>query len=195
MKIVSVEKVIENLGVDVYPITIVKFLLNKRKILSYFEKAASKEFELRGTKYQLDNSNCESCNEKKDEGVLCRQHTSINRVINADNVMYDLDTSSYLYKNEIYRMVGNRLVIIYCPHPKLINEPITDIKVRKINPITIEDSKLLEHPKYNKYDKVSEFISSKFLDEYMKCWFNDQFSIITIPEDRNFSNFCLVVNR
>jgi hypothetical protein len=194
MKIISVEKVIESFGVDVYPITLVKFLLNKKRILSYFEKAASKDFEIRGISYKLDNSDCEACKEKQDVGVLCRQHTSINRVVNADNVMFDLDTQTYFYKNEIYRMVENRLVIIYCPHPKLINDPITDMKVRKINPITIEDPNLLTHPNYNKYNKVYEFISSKFLDEFMKCWFNDQFSLITLPEDRNFSNWCLVAN-
>ena len=49
MKIYSAEKFIEKLGCDVYPITIVKFLLNKRRILSYFQKAASKDFELSTT--------------------------------------------------------------------------------------------------------------------------------------------------
>jgi len=191
MKVISAEKIVENLGVDVYPITIVKFLLNKRRILSYFEKAASKDFELRGTRYQIDNLDCKLCNEKKTEKVLCRQHTSINRILTATNVMFDLDTNTYLYKNEIFRMVGKRFVIVYCPHPKLITHPITDTKVRKINPITVEDPNLIEYPKYN---KVVEFISSKFLDQNMQCWFNDEFSIITLPEDRNYSNWCLVSN-
>lgn len=192
MKIISVEKIIENLQTQVYPITLVKFLLNKRKILSYFEKAANKDFEIRGIKYKVDNSDCVSCNEKKETGVLCRQHTSIQRVLTANDVMLDLDTNTYFYKNEIFRMVGNRLVVIYCPHPKLINDEITDAKVRKINPITIEDPNLKSLPRY---EKVQEFISTKFLDQNMKCWFNDQFSIITIPEDRNFSNWCLVANK
>jgi hypothetical protein len=195
MRVISVEKIIENLNVHVYPITIVKFLLNKRRILSYFEKAASNDFEIRGVKYKLDNSDCVICNEKKNEEVSCRQHTSINRVLESDNVMFDLDTNTYFYKNEIFRIVGDKVVIVYCPHPKLITSPITDIKVRKINPITVEDPELLKKMSESKLNKVSDFISSKFLDQYMKCWFNDEFSIVTIPEDRNFSNFCLVPNR
>jgi hypothetical protein len=193
MKIVSTEKFIEKLGIEVYPITIIKFLLNKRRILSYFNRASNKNFELRGTKYLLDNSNCEMCQLKKDQNVLCRQHTSISRVMNGDNVGYDTDTGSYFFKNEIFKMVGSKLVIIYCPHPKLIKiigEELTDSNVRKVNPITIEDPNL----KLKDYKMVS-FSSNDLLETNMKCWFNDLFSIVTIPEDRNFSNWCLIPNQ
>ncbi|MHA1801803.1 MAG: hypothetical protein ACTSWJ_08720 [Candidatus Heimdallarchaeaceae archaeon] len=190
MKKVSVEKYIEKLECDVYPITFIKFLLNKKKILSYFAKAASENFELR-VRYKVDTSDCEICKEKKEQGILCRKHTSIHRVITGQNVAFDLDTQTYFYKNEIFRMVGKRLVIIYCPHPKLITGEITDEKVRKINPITIEDPELLELPRYR---KVREYISSELLDQHLKAWFNDEFSIITIPEDRNSQNWCLVAN-
>jgi hypothetical protein len=47
MKQISVEKFIEKLGAEVYPITIIKFLLNKRRILSFFSKAADEAFEIR----------------------------------------------------------------------------------------------------------------------------------------------------
>jgi hypothetical protein len=191
MEQVSTEKFIEKLGIDIYPITIVKFLLNKRRILSYFKKATEKNFEIRA-KYFVDHSNCMSCKEKESEGVLCRQHTSINRVLTTNEVAYDLDTNTYFYKNEIFRMVGKKLVIVYCPHPKLITGEITDSKVRKINPITIEDPKLTDLPNY---EKIKEFISSLLLDQYMRCWFNNEFSIVTIPVDRNGQNWCLVSNR
>lgn len=191
MEQVSTEKFIEKLGIDIYPITIVKFLLNKRRILSYFKKATEKDFEIR-VRYTTDHSECKVCEEKESEGILCRQHTSIQRVVTANNVGYDLDTNTYFYKNEIYRMVGNRLVIVYCPHPKLITGEITDSKVRKINPITIEDPKLTELPPY---ENVREFISSNILDQYLRCWFNHEFSIVTIPVDRNGQNWCLVPNR
>jgi hypothetical protein len=193
MKIVSTEKFIEKLGIEVYPITIIKFLLNKRRILSYFNRASNKNFELRGTKYLLDNSDCEMCLLKKDQNVLCRQHTSISRVMNGDNVGYDTDTGSYFFKNEIFKMVDSKLVIIYCPHPKLIKiigEELTDSNVRKVNPITIEDPNL----KLKDYKLIS-FSSNDLLETNMKCWFNDLFSIITLPEDRNFSNWCLVPNQ
>ena len=190
MKKVSVEKYIEKLECEVYPITFIKFLLNKKKILSYFAKAASEGFELR-VRYKVDTSDCELCEEKKPQGILCRKHTSIHRVVTAENVAFDLDTHTYFYKNEIFRMVGKRLVIIYCPHPKLITGEITDDKVRKINPITIEDPELLELPRYK---RVHEYISSELLDQNLKAWFNDEFSIITIPEDRNGQNWCLIAN-
>lgn len=190
MKLILMEKVIEKLDCEVYPITFIKFLLNKRKVLSYFAKAASRDFEIR-VKYKIDPSDCLLCKEKEASGVLCRQHTSIHRVLNANKVAFDLDTNIYFYKNEIFRMVGDRLVIIYCPHPKLINGNITDEKVRKINPITIEDPEMKNLPKYN---IVREFISSELIEQYLKCWFNDEFSLATIPHDRNGSNWCLLAN-
>jgi hypothetical protein len=191
MEQVSVEKFIEKLGIEVYPITIIKFLLNKKKILSYFKKATETNFEIR-IKYTTDYTSCKMCHEKESEGVLCRQHTSITRVLNANNVGYDLDTNVYFYKNEIFRMVGDKLVVVYCPHPKLINGEITDSKVRKINPITIDDPTLKNLPQYQ---NIREFISSDLLDQYFRCWFNYEFSIVTIPVDRNGQNWCLVPNR
>jgi len=187
----STEKVIEKMGTAVYPITIIKFLLNRRRILSYFEKAAKVDFEIR-IKYNLDYINCEICKEKVSEGILCRQHTSIDRVLNTDSVLFDLDTNTYFHKNEIFRMVGGRLVIVYCPHPKLISGELTDSKVRRINPITVEDETLTKLPDYK---KVTEFISSGLMEQYMKCWFNHEFSIVTIPNDRNKANWCLVPNK
>ena len=191
MKQVSAEKFIEKLGADIYPITIVKFLLNKRRILSYFSKAADDNFEIR-VKYTVDHTDCVICEEKKPEGILCRQHTSLNRVLTGRRVAYDLDTNIYLYKNEIFRMVGKRLVIVYCPHPKLITGEINDSKVRKINPITIEDPELVELPEY---ERLCDFISSDLLDQYMRCWFNNEFSLVTIPDDRHGQNWCLIPNK
>ena len=191
MEQVSTEKFIEKLGVNIYPITIIKFLLNKRRVLSYFKKATEENFEIR-VKYQVDHSDCEICAEKAAEGILCRQHTSIDRVLRTPEVALDLDTNTYFYKNEIFRMVGNRLVVVYCPHPKLITGEITDSKVRKINPITIEDPNLTSLPDYQ---KVREFISSDLLDQNMRCWFNYEFSIVTLPADRNGQNWCLVANK
>jgi len=191
MEQVSTEKFIEKLGISVYPITIVKFLLNKKRILSYFKKATQADFEIR-VKYTTDHSECDICKEKEKEGILCRQHTSIERVMTANHVGYDLDTNTYIYKNEIFRMVGNRLVIVYCPHPKLITGDITDSKVRKINPITIEDPNLIDLPQY---EHIHQFISSELLDQYMRCWFNREFSLVTIPHDRNSQNWCLVPNK
>jgi len=191
MKQLSTEKFIEKMGCEVYPITIVKFLLNRRRILSYFEKAADSDFSIRLT-YKVVQDDCDACKEKSSEGILCRQHTSIYRVLSTKSVLFDLDTNVYFYKNEIFRMVGDRLVIVYCPHPKLICGAVTDSKVRKINPITVQDENLKELPRY---EKISEFISSGLMEQNMKCWFNHEFSIVTIPDDRNRCNWCLVPNK
>jgi hypothetical protein len=107
-------------------------------------------------------------------------------------VVFDLDTNTYFYKNEIFRMVGNRLVIVYCPHTKLIMGDVSDEKVRKVIPITIEDPSITELPKYKNVRKI---LSSELMDRNMKCWFNNEFSIVTLPDDRNNSNWCLITNK
>lgn len=188
MKIISTEKFIEQLGCEIYPITIVKFLLNKKRILGYFSKASDKSFDPK-QKYIIDPTTCPICQQKTD--MLCRQHTSIDRVLKANIVAHDVDSNVFFFRNEIFKMVGNRLVIVYCPHPKLISGDITDSKVRKINPITIEDPKLKQLPEYEE----KTFLSSELMDQSLKCWFNNEFSIVTIPEDRNLQNWCLMPNK
>lgn len=189
---IPLEKRLERFSVDIYPITIVKFLLNKKKILNYFDKAASEDFRIRGKKFTIDNSNCEFCRQKQEEGIanLCRQHTSIHRVLSADRVLLDEDTNAMFYKNEIFKQVGNRLVVIYCPHTKPISGKITDQAVRKITPLTIEDDNFKGLPNY----ETKLFLSSSWMDENLRCWFNNDFSIVTVPNDRNKSNFVLVCN-
>lgn len=191
MKVISAEQLTEKLDVNVYAITLVKFLLNKRRIMFYFNNAASSKFEIRGFSYKVNQPECKDCQEKKDEGFLCRQHTSIDRIIKADKVLYDLDTNVYMYKNEIFRMINNRLVIIYCPHPSLIIPPITDEKLRRVKPMTIEDPDFTKLPDYN----LVHILSNDLADQYIKCWFNKEFSIMTLPEDRSFSNWCLIPNK
>lgn len=192
-KQVVVEKLIDNFKVKVYPITIVKLMLNRRKIMTYMEKAASDDFKIRGEKFKLDNDDCKFCQQKKEEEVAnyCRQHTSVQRVMNADKVLFDEDTGCYIYKNEIFRVVNNRLVIIYCPHTKPISGKITDDSVRKITPLTIEDESFNGLPDY----ETVNVLSSTWMNDNLKCWFNDEFSIVTIPNDRNKSNFVLTCNK
>jgi len=190
MNLVSIERLVESMNVDVYPITLMKFLLNRGKILFYFSKAAEKDFELRGGNSTINSDECEACKSKS--GILCREHTSIDRVMTADRVLFDLDTNTYFYKNEIFRMVGNRLVIIYCPHTKLIKGSIANDKVKKIKPLTIENKDLTALPEY---ENTHQFLSTEMMNKNTKCWFNNQFSIISIPKDRESSDFCLIPNR
>jgi len=189
---VLAEKFIETLDCDVYPITLIKFLLNKKRILSYFAKATNPNFTDNQFTYSLDMANCKFCQDKGKD-MLCRQHTSIERVLNADRIAYDLDTNTYFFKNEIFRMVGDKLVIVYCPHTKLISGEITNMKVRRVQPITLFDENLKKLPEYK---SIRNFISGELLNQYVKCWFNKEFSIIATPfEDRNYSNWCLIPNK
>lgn len=191
--IISADHLIEKFGVDIYPITLVKFIMNKRRILSYFTKAARDDFEIRGPKYQLDTEGCGECDKRRVESkeLICRQHTSIDRILNADKVLFDIDTNLYFYKNEIFKMVGDRLVIVYCPHPRLIQGEITDSKVRRVRPITIEDPDLKVLPNYEQV----QYLSSELLDKNLKCWFNNDFSLLTVPQDRNQTTWCLISNK
>ena len=190
MNIVSADKLIKKLDVNVYPITLIKFLLNRGKILSYFSMASRLDFEFKGKKYLTSIEDCEECAKRKSIGLACRQHTSLFRVLEAKKVLYDLDTMTFFFKNEIFKMVNNRLVIVYCPHTKLIVGKISDEKVRKIRPMTIEDPKLTILPDYERV----EIVMSELMDQYTECWFNDEFSIRTIPNDRRTSDWCLVAN-
>jgi len=190
MRFVSAEQFIEKLGCRVYPITLIKFMLNKRRILRYISAAAGDDF--KAASYQVGPEGCEVCESKKEQNILCRQHTSIHRVLNTDTVAFDLDTNLYFYKNEIFRMVGNRLVIVYCPHTKLIMGELTDDKVRKVIPITVEDPKLTSLPQYA---NVKKFISTELMYNHMKCWFDREFSIVTLPDNGGSSNWCLITNR
>ena len=57
-------------------------------------------------------------------------------------------------------------------------------KVRKVSPITIDDPNLENLPNYS---IIYNFLSTELIDKQYKCWFNKQFSLITIPKDRNKS--------
>ena len=111
--------------------------------------------------------------------------------MNAEVVAFDLDTQTYIYKNEIYRNVDGKLVIFYCPHPSLITGSINDSKTRRINITTIDDPKFTGLPDYK---QVYKFVSSELMDKNMKCWFNKDFSIVTLPVDRNKTDWCLIPN-
>lgn len=190
LKYKSGEDFVARIGADVYPITLVKFLLNKRKILSYFNNMTREDFIIK-FKQTLSSDNCKMCQQFED-GKLCRNHTSIKRVLNANNVLYDLDTKVYFYKNEIFKMINDKLVIIYCPHPKMISGTIDDEKVRKINPLTMVDPFLTKLPKYK---NIYDFNSSDIDNECIKCWFNKDFNIITIPKNKEKHNWCLIDNK
>jgi len=185
----SGESFITRIGAEVYPITLIKFLLNRKKILSYFYNVTKSEFVIKFAQ-TLTSADCKMCQNQTDS-KQCRNHTSIKRVMEANSVLYDLDTNVYFYKNEIFKMMDNKLVIVYCPHPKMIVGTIDDVKVRKINPVTVVDPLLVELPHYK---SIYNFHSLELMDESISCWFNRDFSIVTIPKDIDGHDWCLIPN-
>lgn len=183
---VNVEELLEKLQVDVFPVTLVKLLLMKKKLNELEDKVKMGNFESNST---LENDQCVTCKEKQKEGILkCRVHTSIERCLdNSNTILYDSDTKFYIVKNEIFKIIDNKLFIAYCPHTKLIPY-YSDKNVRKIKPIVIDYNDPI--PTYN-----TKIIQSSVLgNSNLKCWFNEDFSIVTLP-GRNQINFCFVCNK
>jgi len=191
MRLINIEDFIKKLECDVYPITFIKFVLNKDRILSYFEKASDSGNKIYGVQYSLDKSKCKKCIEKKDLNIPCRQHSSIERVLNSENVAFDLDTGLYFYGNEIFKKLDNgRIVIVFCPHTKLISGQLTNDKVKKVIPITMDIPNVNIPSHKNKKD----FSSKELFNLNLKCWFNTELSIITISNNNSELDFCLVPN-
>jgi len=189
MKILEAEKFVTGIN-EVYPITIIKFLLNRQRILNYFKKVHSNNIQ-DSDKFTVDNSHCPACSNKSSQGqITCRPHSTIHRVLTATHVSLDVDSKCYFHKNEIFKFVDGKLVIFYCPHTKLIRGELTDSKVRKINYMLVEGVSTI--PNY----EIKEFTTLPLLEQNMRCWFNETFSIVTTPSrSRDFSNFFLLLNK
>ena len=191
MKIINIEDFINKLKCNVYPVTFIKFILNKKRILSYFDKASNNENKIYGIQYSLNRSKCKKCIEKKNLNIPCRQHSSIERVLRSENVAFDLDTGLYFFKNEIFKKIENgRIVIVFCPHTKLIVGQITKDKVNKIIPITVDIPKLF----IPSYKDKKDFSSKQLFDLNLKCWFNTELSIVTLQKNSSDLDFCLIPN-
>lgn len=211
MRFMSTEKYLEKFNTTVYPITLLKFILNRGQILRYFKKAQNPSF---NKHFKIDSAGCVVCDHKrKDEGVKCRPHTTIQRMREIyEGWLYDVDTDVFIYRNEVFKRITNTngedlLVIVYCPHTKLISGKITDKKVRKLTPLTIKmDNEFINiinklESQIPEIDFKTNCISSDALmEETLGCWFNDEFTIIIHSDDVEGSrthknqNWCLIGN-
>jgi hypothetical protein len=179
---------------DVFPITLIKFLLNRKRIVGFFEKVEQTEIQNLPSYIGFDHKKCNACINNS-RGMLCRKHTSIERIMNTQQACLDTDTGVYLYMNEIFKNIDNKLAIIYTPHTKLIQGPLTEYKVKKISTISTYPPEPISF--LSEINCIS-FSSNKLIEMYIKCWFNDEFSLITVPDGTNVSNdplFCLVPNK
>lgn len=182
------ERLLVDPTTDVFPITLVKYLLNQDKILNFFNLINENNIEENPSFINSDSSVCEACINNQ-RNMMCRKHTSIKRVMDSKIACFDEDTDIYLYMNEIFKRNNDRLAVIYAPHTKLIQGPITSYKVKKISSLITR-----VNDDVKPFEKVYRFKSSELSTLYMKCWFNDEFSLITNPEETGMS-FCLVPNK
>ena len=211
MRFTSAEKYLEKYNTTVYPITLLKFIMNRGQILRYFKKAQNPSF---NKHFNIDSNNCAVCDHKrKDEGVKCRPHTTIDRMREMNGGwLYDIDTEVFIYRNEVFKHVQNArgediLIIVYCPHTKLISGKLTDKKVRKLTPLTIKMdeeflgimSKLEEQIPEDGFRKNC-ISSDALMEEQLGCWFNDEFTILIRSDDVDGSrihlnqDWCLITN-
>lgn len=211
MRFTSTEKYLEKYNTTVYPITLLKFIMNRGQILRYFKKAQNPSF---NKHFNIDSSDCAVCDHKrKEEGVKCRPHTTIERMREMNGGwLYDVDTEVFIYRNEVFKRVQNAmgediLIIVYCPHTKLISGKITDKKVRKLTPLTIKMDKEFKRIMSNLELQIPESDFSKncissdaLMEEQLGCWFNDEFTILIRSDDVDGSrahlnqDWCLITN-
>ena len=194
MRFTSTEKYLEKYNTTVYPITLLKYILNRGQILRYFHKATTRSF---NKYFDIDHKGCAICDhKKKSEGVKCRPHTTVERMREINGGwLYDVDTEAFLYRNEVFKRVQNSdgenlLVVVYCPHTKLISGKITDKKVRKLTPLTIKMNEefnfildLLEKEVSKDVSEWTGISSDALIEEKIGCWFNDEFTIVIQPQE------------
>jgi hypothetical protein len=171
----------------VYPITLVKFLLNRSKILRLKEV---KNYDLFDIKPE-DCSDCQSIS--RPDQSMCRIHTSIQRIQEAERIVKDLDSGMYFVKNEIFYPVQSGITFVaYCPHTKLMRGPITCNKVRIFT--SFFTSRIDTSQFENKVKK--EFSSDKLTEHQIQCWFNEEFYIVLLPNGTySYSDFVLKPTR
>jgi len=188
---------------DIFPITIVKFLLNREKIMNFFYRTDQDEIKELQSYINYGSYKCEAClNNPKN--MLCRKHTSIERIIdqsfdNKSLVCFDISTNVFIYMNEIFKFSDNNriLSIIYAPHTKLIQGSLTEYKVKKVSMISTylpPNESCYRNLSHKILERSTSFDSDDLMKLYIKCWFNDELSLITIPNN-NKPLFCLVPNK
>ena len=186
MKTTKLEGIIEGLKVDVYPITIAKFLLNKKRIKNFFSVASRDGFDKIIDINVGDKDTCRDCIEAP-HGT-CNFHQTLERIKNATTVLYDEDYDLYMYKNEIIKIINeNTIVVIYCPHPSYIKTRLSDPKVRLVIPHTVKNLNF-------KFQNLVPFKIKSIENLDLKVWFNHTFSMIVTPHDYNHSKWLLMPN-
>lgn len=183
-----IESIMKDTEVQLYPVTIAKYLLNLNRIANFMKSTDS-------TKYDIDPINCQC---KPDS--MCRKHTSIQRIKEeTGKVAWDVDSKLYFVKNEIWSFNDKkrRLMIAYCPHTKLIRGNLNASKVKKINFVSAPVEEQYDYLR-NKYslegDNIVKFSTKKLYNIELSFWFNDEFSMSLTYKTENEVDMCLKLN-
>lgn len=180
----------------VFAVTLVKLLLNKKKIDSFYSKVEGATGSY-GPVVTDDNTDCKQCKLIKErensEDHVCRTHRSVFRVLNPDDniVLHDTFTGYYFTKNEIYKpTTDGQAVVISCPHTKLIRGQVTDQKVRLVHLFVIGNygEKAADR-------EVIDFSTEELFNNKVQCWFNRAFTLSTEPKENGYFNWYLIPNK
>jgi len=194
----KIEMYLKDMGVDVFPITLMKLLINRKKIVNWIRDFGEN---IKNGKIKItdeDYEKCEFCKASSQrDRKKCRAHISLDRIKeDGKSIIYDEATSLFIYKNEMYKFIDGHLLIIYTPHTKTL-KTLESQQVRKIDPYSFSKNIKVSEPK-----RIVEIDSNIMMEEMWKCWFNQQFSIITLPEEgieedkeKKFLKWGLVLNK
>jgi len=171
----------------VYPVTVVKYLLNLQKIKKIVSKIMDEKFD--APLFEIKREGCQEC-ENSPRGC-CRAHTCIERIFDPQLThIYDVDNNIYLIKNEIYKVLKeeNILLVFYCPHTKLIQQ-FSDRNIRKMEMFLFDvpDLKVVER----KDNETHQFSSSELMKKPIVMWFNEHFELVTEPSNNGKINYHL----
>jgi hypothetical protein len=177
----QLEKLVEELQVEVFPVTIGKFLLNRRKI----SRA------LQDPRYiiNIDPKECSDCTPERE----CRKHNCIRRITKEVKKCLVFTEPNlfpkkiYFFKNEIYLYEDGLWRVVYCPHTKLIQGKLTDSKIRKITTFGFRGD-----PPAEPVEEV-QFNFLHLLTQKISFWFNNQFTLVLVPNNMERSDWYLTI--
>jgi hypothetical protein len=171
-KVVLLEDVCFDL--NMFPITIIKFLLNKNKLRRMAKKTKNLNLFDKQKIFNYNDDNCADCQNSKN---LCRRHESIKRIIECKKCSFDELYGFYFYKNEVFKVYDDKIFLAYLPHTKLISGPITERKIKKLLPISINNP-FNSQEEFFKNKQIKKFSIENLKKNQLKCWFNFEFNII-----------------
>lgn len=169
----------------VFPVTVVKFILNRTKIITILKKMENNSYKSKMEPFKFNSSSCPLCKSRKD-GSMCRMHTCIERIASANVVARDIDTGILMCKNEIFKpLSNNRVGIVYCPHTSLLDrsKPITVSRIKKIVSFVLEDDKI----QLPEYKNIIDLRIRDLMEKQIKYWFSDEFYLILYPDPQTLS--------